>query len=254
MAIIEARDVVKVYETGKVRLKALQSVSISVERGEMVGVMGPSGCGKTTLLNCLSGLDEIDSGTIVIEGKDISKMSDNQKTTQRADRMGFIFQAYNLLPVLSAVENVELPLLVSGKKMAEARKRALKALELVDLVKWADHKPAELSGGQQQRVTIARSIVNEPAIVWADEPTGNLDTKNSMQIMDLLCQLNNDLKQTYIVVTHDPKVGARCDRILNMESGLVVKDVKNGHGNPCKNGGAKAAKEADKEENDQRTV
>jgi putative ABC transport system ATP-binding protein len=226
VSIIEARLVVKTYNTGKVQVKALQALDLSIERGEMVAVMGPSGCGKTTLLNCLSGIDDIDSGTIVIEDLDLAAISDNAKTDHRAKRMGFIFQAYNLLPVLTAVENVELPLLVGGTKAKVAREKALKALETVGLKEWADHKPAELSGGQQQRVTIARSLVNDPVIVWADEPTGNLDTENSKQIMELLCKLNREMKQTYVVVTHDPKIGQMADRIVHMENGMITSQEK----------------------------
>lgn len=228
MTIIEARKVFKTYDTGKVKVKALRGLNLTIEKGEMVAIMGPSGCGKTTLLNCLSGIDDIDSGTIIIEGQDLSKMTDNQKTDHRAKRMGFIFQAYNLLPVLSSVENVELPLLVSGVKAKEARNRAEKALGTVGLKGWVDHKPAELSGGQQQRVTIARSLVNDPVIVWGDEPTGNLDTQNSTQIMDILCRLNKELEQTYVVVTHDPKIGEMCDRIVYMENGVIKTDRTNG--------------------------
>jgi putative ABC transport system ATP-binding protein len=228
MVIIEARDVKKTYDTGKVKVKALRGLDLTVEKGEMVAVMGPSGCGKTTLLNCLSGIDEIDKGVVLIEGKELDKMSDNQKTDHRAKRMGFIFQAYNLLPVLTAVENVELPLLVSGVKAKLAREKAIKSLDRVGLKDWLHHKPAELSGGQQQRVTIARSLVNDPAIIWADEPTGNLDTENSMQIMEILCKLNKELKQTYVLVTHDPKVGNLCDRIVYMENGKVKTDTGNG--------------------------
>ena len=232
MPIIEAKLVVKTYDTGKVQVKALRGIDFSVEKGEMVAVMGPSGCGKTTLLNCLSGIDEVDSGTILIEGHDLATMSDNAKTDHRAKRMGFIFQAYNLLPVLSSVENVELPLLVGGVKAKLAREKALKALELVSLKEWADHKPAELSGGQQQRVTIARSLVNDPAIIWADEPTGNLDTENSMQVMELLRHLNHELKQTYVVVTHDPRIGKMADRIILMENGAIKTEEKNVHDHP----------------------
>jgi len=221
MAIIEARDVMKVYETGKVKLKALQNVSVSVERGEMVGVMGPSGCGKTTLLNCLSGLDEINSGTIVIEGKDISKMSDNQKTTQRADRMGFIFQAYNLLPVLSAVENVELPLLYAGRR--KAREAAAAALQLVGLGDRLRHEPSQLSGGQRQRVAVARAVVSNPAIVLADEPTGNLDSKTGEEILGLLVALHQQ-GRTILIVTHDQNVAGHCPREVRMRDGRIVEE------------------------------
>src|SRR5215216_6825432 len=175
-AIIDAREVVKTYDTGEVKVNALRGVSLTVPRGEMVAIMGPSGCGKTTLLNCLSGLDTIDAGLILVDGTDINKLNDNAKTTYRARNMGFVFQFYNLLPVLSAVENVELPLVVSGISGKEARRRALDALERVGLRDWAGHRPAQLSGGQRQRVTIARALVNDPAIVWADEPTGDLDS------------------------------------------------------------------------------
>jgi putative ABC transport system ATP-binding protein len=190
----------------------------------MVAIMGPSGCGKTTLLNCLSGLDVIDDGRIFVDGVDLSTMSDNKKTEYRARRMGFVFQFYNLLPVLSAVENVELPLVVSGVSAKDARSRALAALDTVHLVEWAQHKPAELSGGQRQRVTIARALVNEPAIVWGDEPTGDLDSTNATEIMDLLVELNRVHRQTFVLVTHDHGVAQRTRRIIRMQDGRIVSD------------------------------
>ena len=220
--IIQATDVVKTYDTGKVEVHALRGVSLTIQRGEMVAIMGPSGCGKTTLLNCLSGLDTIDSGLIMVGGADINRMSDNEKTEYRARRMGFIFQFYNLLPVLSAIENVELPLLVSGTPAREARQKATAALETVHLVEWAPHKPGELSGGQRQRVTIARALSNDPAIVWADEPTGDLDSTNADEIMDLLVDLNRRHLQTFVIVSHDERVAARCHRIVHMRDGLIV--------------------------------
>src|SRR6058998_4112343 len=174
--IVEAKGVWKVYQTGSLKVEALRGVDLSVRKGEMLAVMGPSGCGKTTLLNCLSGLDDLSKGRVEIEGVDLAKMSDDQKSQFRARRMGFIFQAYNLLPVLTAQENVELPLLLAGFSESEAHPLALDALKMVGLTEWKSHKPMELSGGQQQRVTIARALVNKPAIVWADEPTGNLDS------------------------------------------------------------------------------
>ena len=221
-SIIEAVDLVKTYDSGANTVAALRGVSLSVTRGEMVAIMGPSGCGKTTLLNCLSGLDTIDSGVVRIEGTDLATLSDHDKTLYRARRMGFVFQTYNLLPVLSAVENVELPLVVSGVDSREARERALEALEAVGLREWAEHWPGQLSGGQRQRVTIARALVNNPAIVWADEPTGNLDSQMADEVMELLEALNRDQGQTFVIVTHDPAVGKRCDRIIRMRDGEIV--------------------------------
>jgi putative ABC transport system ATP-binding protein len=221
-SIIHASSVVKTYDTGTDRLTALRSVDFSVAPGEMVAVMGPSGCGKTTLLNCLSGLDDIDTGRIWLDGKDLSTMSDKQRTTYRAQRMGFVFQVFNLLPVLSAVENVELPLLLSGVSPKDARARGYAALEQVGLGQWAGHRPAELSGGQRQRVTIARSLVNDPAIVWADEPTGALDSHTADEIVELLRALNQQSGLTLVVVTHDASVGNRCDRIVTMLDGQIV--------------------------------
>jgi putative ABC transport system ATP-binding protein len=223
-AIIEARDVVKTYRTEGVTVEALRGVSLSVRRGEMVAIMGPSGCGKTTLLNCLSGLDTIDEGVIYINKEDINKLSDDRRTEFRAKQMGFVFQFYNLLPVLSAIENVELPLLVSGTKQREARAKADAALDLVHLRDWAKHKPSQLSGGQRQRVTIARALVNNPAIVWGDEPTGDLDTQNADEIMELIVDLNRRHNQTFVIVTHAPDVAARCHRIVHMKDGLIVRE------------------------------
>jgi putative ABC transport system ATP-binding protein len=225
--IIEARDIVKTYNTGTEKVAALKGISFGVAPGEMVAVMGPSGCGKTTLLNCLSGLDNIDGGNIWLEGEDLSKMKDRKRTSYRAKRMGFIFQVYNLLPVLSAVENVELPLLVSGTAPKEARQKALEALATVELADRANHRPAELSGGQRQRVTIARSLVNDPAIVWADEPTGALDSKTATDIMSLMGKLNEENGLTFVLVTHDRGIGAECDRVVHMRDGEIVDQTIN---------------------------
>jgi putative ABC transport system ATP-binding protein len=219
--IIETTGLRKIYTAGSERVEALRGVDFAVGRGEMVAIMGPSGCGKTTMLNCLSGLDDFDGGEVKIAGTALRAMSDNQKTAYRAKQMGFIFQVYNLLPVLSAVENVELPLLVSGVHPRIARQRALAALATVQLVDRAKHRPAELSGGQRQRVTVARSLVNEPAIVWADEPTGALDSEAASGIMDLMCRLNKENGQTFVVVTHAPEVGERADRIVRMRDGRI---------------------------------
>ena len=222
--IVQAEEVVKTYDTGKVRVRALRGVSLAVPRGEMVAIMGPSGCGKTTLLNCLSGLDTIDGGRILVDGTDINRLSDNQKTEYRARSMGFVFQFYNLLPVLSSVENVELPLLVAGVNARGARQRAMQALDQVHLVEWANHRPLELSGGQRQRVTIARALVNEPAIVWGDEPTGDLDSANADEIMQLMVELNERNQQTFVIVTHDPRIAAVTHRIVYMVDGHIVDE------------------------------
>ncbi len=222
--IIEGKNVHKTYDTGRIKVQALRGVDLSVKRGEMVSIMGPSGCGKTTLLNCFSGIDDMTEGDVKIEGKSLREMSDNAKTDHRAGRMGFIFQAYNLLPVLTAVENVELPLLVSAVNPRTAREKAIGILEVVGLEKRKNQKPAELSGGEQQRVTIARSLVNNPAIVWADEPTGNLDAETSGQIMELLCRMNKENKQTFVIVSHDPAVGEMADRVLKMRDGVFEKE------------------------------
>jgi ABC-type lipoprotein export system ATPase subunit len=219
--IIQAQQIVKTYQTGAEQTTALRGVDFAVRRGEMVAVMGPSGCGKTTLLNCLSGLDEVTSGRIWLEGQDLATMKDRKRTDYRARRMDFICQVYNLLPVLSAVENVELPLLVSGMHPSEAHEKSMAALETVGLAEWAKHRPAELSGGQRQRVTIARSLVNDPAIVWADEPTGALDSRTAGEIVGLMRELNESKGLTLVIVTHDPGVGAQCDRIVRMRDGQI---------------------------------
>ncbi|MDP9382723.1 MAG: ABC transporter ATP-binding protein [Chloroflexota bacterium] len=220
--IVEARSINKSYRTEEVVVHALRDVSLTVERGEIVAIMGPSGCGKTTLLNVLSGLDSIDSGEILIAGEPLHKMGDGRRTEYRAKSMGFIFQSFNLMPVLSSVENVELPLLVSGVPVDRARKMALATLDQVGLAHRANHRPNQLSGGQQQRVAIARALVNSPAIVWADEPTGNLDSDTSREVLDLLLGLNRENGQTFVIVTHDPGVGSLANRIVNMKDGRIV--------------------------------
>ena len=221
---IVAEGVVKTYDTGKVKVEALRGVNLTVKKGEMIAVMGPSGCGKTTLLNCMSGLDDLSSGEVIINGKPLSQMNDRERTRYRAEKIGFIFQAYNLLPVLTSAENVELPLLLGGKSPKEARKLALEALRSVGLEEWSTHKPSELSGGQQQRVTIARSLVNRPEIVFGDEPTGNLDSESSKEVMALLRKLNNENRQTFIIVTHDYNIGRMTDKIVMMRDGLIEKE------------------------------
>jgi putative ABC transport system ATP-binding protein len=219
--IVEARAVRKTYDGGSVRVEALRGVDLTLAQGEMVAIMGPSGCGKTTLLNCLSGLDSVDDGEVLIDGTPLSALSDRERTDYRARHMGFVFQFYNLIPVLTAVENVELPLLVARVGAREARERAIAALDLVGLAGRAGHVPDALSGGERQRVTIARSLVNDPAIVWADEPTGDLDSENAEEIVELMRRLNVERGLTFLVVTHDISIGRRTDRIVRMVDGRI---------------------------------
>jgi ABC-type lipoprotein export system ATPase subunit len=220
--MIQAQQVRKIYRSGQLRVEALRDIDLAIASGEMVAIMGPSGCGKTTLLNCLSGLDTVDQGDIFIQGENLRELSDNERTAYRARHMGFIFQDFNLLPMLSAVENVELPMLVSKVPSRKARQRALEMLDRVGLADRARHRPAELSGGQRQRVTIARALTNNPAIIWGDEPTGNLDSESANDVMDLLCRFNREYGQTLVVVTHALEVGQRANRIIRMQDGSII--------------------------------
>jgi putative ABC transport system ATP-binding protein len=230
--LLRATGVRKVYHTGAVSVVALADLDFEVHPGELVAVMGASGSGKTTLLNCLSGLDDIDGGQVVVQGRDLFAMSDGERTEHRAHAMGFVFQAFNLIPVFSAAENVELPLLLVGTPPREARGRATAMLDRVGLAHRVGHRPNELSGGEQQRVTIARALVARPAIVWADEPTGNLDTKMAASVMDLLCELNAGDQQTIVLVTHDPGIGERAGRLVRMRDGQLVADTLQPHRRP----------------------
>ncbi len=227
-AIVRATGVHQTFSAGAVAVRALAGVDLTLRRGEMAAVMGPSGCGKTTLLNCLSGLDAVDAGEIHLDGHDLAAMPDRERTDYRARRMGFVFQFYNLMPVLSAVENVELPLLVGRVRAGAARRRALEALDMVGVGARASHLPDALSGGERQRVTIARALVNDPAIVWADEPTGDLDSENATQIIDLMRRLNAERGLSFLIVTHDPEVGRRTDRIIRMRDGRIVGEEAQG--------------------------
>ncbi len=220
--IVVAEQIHKTFRNGEIEVHALRGVDLTIGTGEMVAIMGPSGCGKTTLLNTLSGLDSFDGGEVTIEGTSLADMNDRKRTEYRAQRMGFVFQSFNLLPVISAVENVEMPLLVSGVRPAQARKRALESLDSVGLADRASHRPMQLSGGQIQRVTIARALVNQPALVWADEPTGNLDVGSSTEVLSLMQRLNREQGQTFVIVTHDPQVAALCGRIVRMEDGEIA--------------------------------
>jgi putative ABC transport system ATP-binding protein len=221
--VLRAEGVRKVYRSGADEVEALRCVDLDVTTGELLAVMGPSGSGKTTLLNCFSGLDSIDGGRVLIEGKSIHELPDSERTQHRASAMGFIFQAFNLIPVFTTVENVELPLLLAGERVSEARRRAVETLARVGLEHRFRHRPTELSGGEQQRVAIARALAGRPRIVWADEPTGNLDSEMAASVMDLLCELHAE-GLTLILVTHDSTVAARGTRLITVRDGQIVDD------------------------------
>lgn len=224
MSLITARGVTKTYRTGEVSVPALRGVDLDIDAGEFVVMMGPSGNGKSTLLNCLSGLDTIDSGQVHIDGQEIHELGDRARTAHRASTMGFVFQSFNLIPVLTAAENVELPLLAAGAKPKTARVAADRLLARVGLADRGRHRPAELSGGEQQRVAVARALVTEPAVVWADEPTGNLDSATAADVIELFHEVNAN-GQTMVVVTHDRTIGDAADRVIEVHDGLV----SNGH-------------------------
>jgi len=223
-SVLEAKELWKVYDTGSVKVKALKGVDLEISKGEMVAIMGPSGCGKTTFLNCVSSLDEFTAGEVLVDGQPLSEMSDRERTDMRKNRLGFVFQSFNLIPVLSAVENVELPLILKGKSSKDAREIALDALEAVELKEWSGHLPAELSGGQQQRVTIARAFAHQPALILADEPTGNLDTTTSDSVMELLVNLNRKKGITFVIVTHEEEIARQCTRLVTIQDGLITSD------------------------------
>ena len=225
-AMIQTFDLTKIYNiTEGIEIRALNGVSIDVNKGEFVSVMGPSGSGKTTLLNMIGALDNPTHGAVYINGTNIAHMDDTQRTNLRLKEIGFIFQFYNLVPVLSAYENVELPMVFAGKHKREIEKNVNRFIDLVGLGDKKDHLPSELSGGEQQRVAIARALCNEPSILIADEPTGELDTKMGMEIVKLLRELNLELNQTILMVTHDPSVGALAERMLKMRDGKIIETI-----------------------------
>jgi putative ABC transport system ATP-binding protein len=217
--VIVTKNLIKTYPMGKIQVEALRGVSLDVRRGEVISIMGPSGSGKSTLINLLGCLDRPTSGEYILDGETVSRLSDNQLAVIRNRKVGFVFQSFNLLPRVSAMENVELPLRYSG--MNHHRQRARQALEAVGLSDRMKHRPSELSGGQQQRVAIARALVNDPAIVMADEPTGNLDSKSGREIMELLLSLNRERGMTVIIVTHDPAIASQTQRVIRLHDGLI---------------------------------
>ncbi|MBY8991380.1 MAG: ABC transporter ATP-binding protein [Candidatus Lokiarchaeota archaeon] len=224
--MIQTFELAKIYNiTEGIEIRALNGVSIDVKKGEFVSVMGPSGSGKTTLLNMIGALDNPTSGAVYINRTNVAHMDDKQRTNLRLKEIGFIFQFYNLVPVLSAYENVELPMLFAGKPKQEIEKNVNKFLDVVGLNEKRDHLPSELSGGEQQRVAIARALCNEPSILIADEPTGELDTKMGMEIVKLLRELNLELHQTILMVTHDPSIGALAERMLKMRDGKIIDTI-----------------------------
>lgn len=221
--VIDVREMKKIYHIGEIEVPALRGVDIQVQRGEVVAVMGPSGSGKSTLMNLIGCLDSPSEGTYILDGLKVSDLRDDQLAEVRNKKIGFVFQKYNLLPRVSALENVELPMHYSDEN-SRMRERASEALKAVGLEDRMHHKPNELSGGQQQRVAIARAIVNDPAIILADEPTGNLDTKAGKEIMELLLGLNRERGTTLIIVTHDPDVSSLAQRVIRLRDGLVVDE------------------------------
>ena len=219
--VVEARGLTKVYKMGEVEVQALRGASLNIQRGEVVAIMGPSGSGKSTLMNILGCLDRATSGEYILDGASVASLDDDRLAGIRNHKVGFVFQSFNLLPRQTALANVELPLRYAGMVNGGRRGRAQQALELVGLGDRLHHRPAELSGGQQQRVAIARAMVNDPAIIMADEPTGNLDSKAGKEIMTSLLNLNRTLGTTLIIVTHDPVIGAQAQRIIRLRDGLV---------------------------------
>jgi len=220
-AVLELHEVTKAYRMGKILVPALRGVSFEAKEGEFSTIFGPSGSGKSTLLHLIGGLDRPDEGEILIDGYDILKMNDERLAELRLTKIGFVFQFFNLLPRLSALRNVELPLTIAGVPEKEVTSKAEEMLKLVGLEARMHHRPSELSGGEQQRVAIARALINNPKIVLADEPTGNLDTKTGWEIVQLMKKLNDEKGQTFVVVTHDPNIAEAADRIIHLKDGLI---------------------------------
>jgi putative ABC transport system ATP-binding protein len=230
MVIVELQDVHKVYPLGKVEVEAVKGVSFSIEKGDFISIAGPSGSGKTTILNMIGCVDRPTQGTVIINGQPTKELSDRALTTLRHDTLGFIFQSFNLIPVLDVRENVEFPLLLGKSKMGKAEKDEWidYLIEEVGLTQWRDHRSNELSGGQRQRVAIARALVTKPHIVLADEPTANLDSKTGEQILELMKKINREMQTTFIFSTHDAKIVNIADHVVRLQDGLVTENIRKG--------------------------
>ena len=232
MKIVETENLTKIYGSGEAQVNALDGVSIHVDTGEFVAVMGPSGCGKSTLLHMIGGLDRPSSGVVKIEGQDLSSLKDDDLTDLRREHIGFIFQFFNLLPTLSALDNTALPLVLGGTKPVDAQVKAAEWLEKLDVADRSTHRPEELSGGQRQRVAIARSLVTDPSLILADEPTGNLDSKAAQEFAVLLRETVDRWERSILLVTHDPRISSFADRILQMEDGRITEEIHNNRESP----------------------
>ncbi len=224
MEVVKIENAVRKYQIGKVETQALRGVNLSIENGEFVALVGPSGSGKTTLLQMIGCLDQPTSGSVCINGKDVTRLNRNQRADMRRGTIGFIFQFFALIPTLSAYENVEMPLLLNGHSSKERRERVMELLKAVDLVDRANNRPDQLSGGQQQRVAVARALAPKPTLVLADEPTANLDTENGKQVMDIMAKLNQETGVTFVFATHDPRVIKYAKRVVTLRDGLIVEN------------------------------
>ena len=227
MEVANLTDVKRTYKIGEVETHALQGVSLIIESGEFTALVGPSGSGKTTLLQLIGCLDQPTSGKVVINGKETTGLSRNQRADLRKGTIGFVFQFFALIPTLTAYENVEMPLLLNGKSPAERKKRVMELLEAIDMANRANHRPDQLSGGQQQRVAVARALASDPTMILADEPTANLDTENGEQVMGIMQKLNEETGTTFVFATHDPRVIKYARRVVTLQDGLIVADSKN---------------------------
>ncbi len=232
MPVLETKRVTKNYIVGGVTVEAVRGIDLAIQPGELMAIIGPSGSGKSSLLSLLGAIDSPTSGTVLIDGFDLAGLTDDERTKLRRRRIGFVFQAFNLMPTLSALENISLPLELDGVSEAVARERAVKALKSVGLAERADHLPSMMSGGEQQRVAVARALAIEPALVLADEPTGNLDSRSSQQVMELLRELVDEKGQTVVIVTHDMQVASTADRIVKVRDGKIESDERQSRSQP----------------------